>query len=138
MLSSSVFPAPDSADAERCSASPMPVLLPFVQRGSLNRAGTIVRLRLSTKSRLYLNPAMPGLRHFGALAPTPTGIVVEPSSNRGLAADCPLYRWLGFNRTPSRKLFLLSPPYGLAGFRVFQQFDGLFFEHVTVNGHYFG
>ena len=40
----------------------------------------------------------------------PSGIVVEPSPVRGLAADCPLLRCLGFNLAPSSNFFLLSLP----------------------------
>ena len=53
----------------------------------------------------------PDALHFAPLGATSaTALVVEPSPVRGLAADCPLLQHLGFNRMPSHRFFLLSPP----------------------------
>ena len=87
------------------------------------------------------------VHHFDrqSLAVYSLRIVVEPSSVRGLAADCPLLKRLGFNLAPSLNFFLLSQPSrlgilalhcGIQSFRGSQQFDGLFFEHLSVNGSY--
>ena len=52
-----------------------------------------------------------GAYHFDcACSLLPFGIVVEHSPVRSFAADCPLYRHLGFNLMPSLYFFLLSQP----------------------------
>ncbi len=53
------------------------------------------------------------------LSVLPFGIVVEPSSVRGLAADYPLLQCLGFNLAPSILFFLLSSPSRL---RIFHRY----------------
>ena len=83
-----------------------------------------------------------GAHHFDyACSLLPHGIVVEPSSLRGLAADCPFSMCLGFNLAPSTLFFLLSLPShlcvsslccGLCSFRGFQQFNGCFIIHISV------
>ena len=52
-------------------------------------------------------------------------LVVEPSPVRGLAADCPLSRHLGFNRMPSHRFFLLSLPSRLPCFTATLWCNGL-------------
>ena len=68
---------------------------------------------LSQERRLYLHPTPrrgPPLPLPIACSVLALAIVVEPSPRRGLAADCPLYRCLGFNLAPSSNFFLLSLP----------------------------
>lgn len=73
----------------------------------------LTNLLLSQERRLYLHPTPrrgPPLPLPIACSVLALAIVVEPSPRRGLAADCPLFRCLGFNLAPSSNFFLLSLP----------------------------
>ena len=89
----------------------------------------------------------PGLgAHHSPCQPLARHLVVEPSSIRGLAADCPLLQRLGFNLAPSTRFFLLSSPSHLPLFHGYvvvrialgvpRNSMGYFFEHLPVNATY--
>ena len=76
------------------------------------------------------------------------GIVVEPSSIRSLAADCPLNKDRGFNLVFMQLIFsvfttvtlmhISSLRCGLIAFRIFQQLNTYFIIQLTLYGHCLG
>ena len=109
----------------------------------------IIPLIFSYKTRLYLHPfGCSPLREIIHLFPysETNRIVVEPSSVRGLAADCPLKKSRGFNLALIQIIFSVFTTFtlehisslrcGLFVFRVFQQFnESTYCFHNMQNGN---